>query len=423
MTARRHKEQFAPTVRSEGPPGVDWTQVQPECPACWRAWLEGGLPTDPLLSRRTHAAVVAAALALSSTAPTVVLAAGHPDHRGHAGLHDSDPGDAGVGLPVADSPSAPAAPEPDPPDADPEGPDPGTSETPPPPVSDESGPDAPGESGPAPEPPASGDENPAPQAPADPPTDQTPPAPPSSPPSAATAGPATPAVPQRMRSEQHIVIKGVSARLHRSSGLIPRKSHSPQLRAASQPAPWCSALRTRSHGRVEPSPATGPMSCVPESRSGRSRATWSAVEPRALTPGRRGRAPLGAQPRSDRHRRPDLLPHRNAPAAALKLRRRAGRPDVRSPPSPGSLSAIRSARGRTERHGRTGEHRTCVQRQGSTASEPATTARRLRIRRNRSIPGPFDRGAGPIGTRAPELELGGRGLGRMSDLVHPSGHP
>ncbi len=257
MTARRRNEQFAPTVRSEGPPGIDWTQVQPDCPACWRAWLEGDLPGGPLLSRRAHAAVVAAALALSSTAPTVVLAAGHPAHRGHAGLHDSDPGDAGVGLPVADSPSAPATPEPDPPDADPEGPDPGTAETPPPPVTDESGPDAPGDSGPAPESPAPGDENPVPQAPADPPAAQTPPAPPASPPSATTAGPTTPIAPQSMRSERHTVIKGERARVHRSSRLTTGKATASSSRPVSTRTVVLGTANTVSGaGRAQPGDRT-----------------------------------------------------------------------------------------------------------------------------------------------------------------------
>src|SRR3954468_24282906 len=122
MTARHHTDPFGPAGRSDGPPGIDWTQAVPECPACWRAWLAGDLPNGLLVSRRTHAAVAAVALALGSAAPAAVLAARPHHHRGQSSLHDSDPGDPGIGPPAADSPASPAAPEPDPPDADPEDP-------------------------------------------------------------------------------------------------------------------------------------------------------------------------------------------------------------------------------------------------------------------------------------------------------------
>src|SRR4051812_48054580 len=113
MTARHDSDPFMPTARSDGPPGIDWTQAVPECSACWRVRLAGALPTGLLVSRRTHAAVAAVALALGPAAPAAVLAAG-PYHQGQSSLHDSNPGDPGIGPPAADSPAAPAAPEPDP---------------------------------------------------------------------------------------------------------------------------------------------------------------------------------------------------------------------------------------------------------------------------------------------------------------------
>src|SRR3954471_15066829 len=125
MTPRHQSDPFMRTARSDGPPGIDWTEPLPECPACWHAWLSCDLPTGLLISRRTRAAVAAVALALGSAAPAAVLAAGPDHHRGQSGLHDSHPGDPGIGPPAADSPAAPAAPEPDPLDADPEDPDPG----------------------------------------------------------------------------------------------------------------------------------------------------------------------------------------------------------------------------------------------------------------------------------------------------------
>jgi len=224
MTARRRSEPFAPTPRMEGPPGIDWTQAAPECPACLRTWVAADLPTGALLSRRTHAALVAAVLAISSTAPTAVLAASHPHHGGHKGLHDSDPGDTGVSLPVSDSPPAPGAPEPDPPEADPESPDPGTSEVPQP-VVGESGPEAPGDGGAVPDQPAPDDENPAPQAPYPPPTSATQPTPPAEPSTATSAPPAVTGAPHGLRAQRHIIM--VRADSHRSRTLPSRQTMRP----------------------------------------------------------------------------------------------------------------------------------------------------------------------------------------------------
>src|SRR3954451_8800061 len=64
MTPRHQSDPFVPTARSDGPPGIDWTQPVPEGPGCWLAWLAGDLPTGLLISRRTHAAVAAVALTL-----------------------------------------------------------------------------------------------------------------------------------------------------------------------------------------------------------------------------------------------------------------------------------------------------------------------------------------------------------------------
>src|SRR5262245_15460231 len=106
MTAA-HRSDPTPSPRSDGPPGIDWTHGAPECPACWRAWLGGDLPTGPLLSRRTQAALAAATLALSSTAPAAVLAAEPHRYGSQPGLHDSDPLDPVVDTPGDDSGSAP----------------------------------------------------------------------------------------------------------------------------------------------------------------------------------------------------------------------------------------------------------------------------------------------------------------------------
>src|SRR4051812_1189274 len=129
MTARGSAV-FLPTPRSEGPPGIDWTPPVPDCPACWREWLAGEVPSGPLISRRTQATLAAATLALSSTAPAAVTAAQPPHNHGHAGLHDSNPGDTGVDPPGDDSPGGSGEPEPEPPDTDPDGPDPETTPAP-----------------------------------------------------------------------------------------------------------------------------------------------------------------------------------------------------------------------------------------------------------------------------------------------------
>src|SRR5262245_55582600 len=105
-----------PHARSDGPPGIDWTEPAPDCPACWRAWLTADRPTAPLPSRRTHAARAAATLALTSTAPAVVLASEPQHHHGsRAGLHDSDPLAPVVEAPGVDDDAGSA-----PVDADPE---------------------------------------------------------------------------------------------------------------------------------------------------------------------------------------------------------------------------------------------------------------------------------------------------------------
>jgi hypothetical protein len=235
MTARHPSEPFAPTARREGPPGIDWTQAAPECAACWRAWVGGDLPTNALLSPRMHAALAAATLAVSSAAPTAVLAAaGHPHQRGHTGLRESDPGDAGVNLPVGDSPPAAGTPEPDPPDADPEGPDQGTSPAPGP-VADQSGPNDPVDRGADPEPSPNGNEAPAPPITETPPPEGTVPVPSPPPPSASTVGPPVMGAVGSLRTSRHVVIRAASPSSHRSSTHRPtRKALPPTSRATTR---------------------------------------------------------------------------------------------------------------------------------------------------------------------------------------------
>jgi hypothetical protein len=231
MIARRRSEPIAPTLRTGGPPGIDWTQAAPECPACWRTWVAGDLPSNALLSRRTHAALAAATLAFSSAAPTVVLAASQPHHRSHARLNDTDPGDAGVSLPVGDSPPAPGAAEPEPPETDPEGPDQGTSPAPEP-VADQPGPDAPSDSGSEAQPSPPENEAPAPPTTEAPPSDEAAPVPSPPPPSATTTGPPETAAVQPLRTQRHVMIKGASTRSHRSSARrLPLTASPPTSRA------------------------------------------------------------------------------------------------------------------------------------------------------------------------------------------------
>jgi hypothetical protein len=108
----------------------------PECPVCRDERLAGALPADAIVGRRTQAVFAAGVLALSSAAPSAVLAA-EPDQEQEgtaapveAGATDPasdpnfDPGGASTGLPFdagpADAQAAPApdddasAPEPEP---------------------------------------------------------------------------------------------------------------------------------------------------------------------------------------------------------------------------------------------------------------------------------------------------------------------
>src|SRR4051812_4575014 len=124
---------IAPRPRSDGPPGIDRTHSAPDCPACWRSGLTGGdLSAAPLVSRRTHAALAAATLALSSTAPAVVLASEPHHSRSHAASQDSNPLDPVLEAPGNDSPSAPVDADPEPAAPDPDVPDPQTTPAPPP---------------------------------------------------------------------------------------------------------------------------------------------------------------------------------------------------------------------------------------------------------------------------------------------------
>ena len=99
----------------------------PECPVCCRERLVGALPADALVSRRTQALFAAGVLALSTTAPTAVLAA-EPDQEqegaaapepaanGDPGSDpDFDPGGDSTDLPfdVAAAPDAQSAPAPE----------------------------------------------------------------------------------------------------------------------------------------------------------------------------------------------------------------------------------------------------------------------------------------------------------------------
>ena len=99
----------------------------PECPVCRRERLVGALPAEAVVSRRTQALLAAGVLALSTAAPTAVLAA-EPDQEqqgtaapGQIGQHrsadspDFDPGGASTDLPfdAGPAPDAPASPDPD----------------------------------------------------------------------------------------------------------------------------------------------------------------------------------------------------------------------------------------------------------------------------------------------------------------------
>ena len=98
----------------------------PECPVCCRERLVGALPADALVSRRTQALLAAGVLALSTSAPTAVLAA-EPDQEqegaaapepaanGDPGSDpDFDPGGDSTDLQfdVAAAPDAQSAPDP-----------------------------------------------------------------------------------------------------------------------------------------------------------------------------------------------------------------------------------------------------------------------------------------------------------------------
>ena len=216
MTASR-RSYPTPSRRSDGPPGIDWTHAAPECPACWRDWLGGDRSTGPLLSRRTQAALAAATLALSSTAPAAVLAAEQHHHGSQAGLHDSDPLDPVIDAPGDDSGSAPGDADPEPSAPDPDVPDPETTSTPEPveqgPVGGSEDP-VDGES----EPPPADDAEPAPQAPAAPPDGDAPAPPPASDQSGpSNTAPASGIDPKRSQSQRHSVFIARSARSHRSS--------------------------------------------------------------------------------------------------------------------------------------------------------------------------------------------------------------
>ena len=80
MTASHRSDPVAPRLRSDGPPGIDWTEAAPDCPACWRARLSADLPSGTLLSRRTHAALAAVTLAPLFDRPR--LSCSHPSLTG-----------------------------------------------------------------------------------------------------------------------------------------------------------------------------------------------------------------------------------------------------------------------------------------------------------------------------------------------------
>jgi hypothetical protein len=219
MTVSHRSDSFTPRPRSDGPPGIDWTHAAPDCPACWRAWLAGDLPIGPLLSRRTHAGLAAATLALSLTAPAAALAS-EPYHRSTAGPHDSDPLDPVVETPGDDSASAPVGGDPEPPAPDPDGPGDDASPAPEPvtqvPETAPDAPDAPVDA--ESDPPPTDDADPAPEAPVTPPEGG--PSPP--PPTADQSGPSDTAPASGMNRdpsqlERHTLYIARSARSHRSS--------------------------------------------------------------------------------------------------------------------------------------------------------------------------------------------------------------
>jgi hypothetical protein len=250
MTASHRSGSFAPRPRSDGPPGIDWTHPAPDCPACWRSWLAGGeLSAAPLVSRRTHAALAAATLALSSTAPAVVLAS-EPHHpRSHAALQDSDPLDPVLEAPGNDSPSAPVDADPEPSAPDPDVPDPQTTPAPAPvaqdPVAAPAEPDDPVHSGsdPAPEPPV------PPLAAGSPPPAAT-----VDPPSAEASAPVAAGSIQPSQIKRHTVYVARTARSHRSSRLSsPARtstSRSPQTLTRTTSVPV--GTRAPAAGRARP---------------------------------------------------------------------------------------------------------------------------------------------------------------------------
>src|SRR3954451_17851884 len=65
-----------PISRIGRPAGIDWTSAAPECAVCWRRWLAADTPASRLLSRRTQAALAAAAVTISATTPAIDVAAG-----------------------------------------------------------------------------------------------------------------------------------------------------------------------------------------------------------------------------------------------------------------------------------------------------------------------------------------------------------
>jgi nucleoid-associated protein YgaU len=206
-------------VRRAGPPGIDWTLAAPECPICWRRWLAGDRLTALVLSRRTHAALTTAALAVSATTPAAVLAAGphQPHHRGASpkqlapndpaldpNLNPGGPGDATAPAPnEGDEPDDPAT---DPP---PSAAAPPTADAPDPPAAEAAPPDA--------EPPPAPEDDPAPEAPVTGPDDGTaPPAAAPAPPSASATSPVAALSPERAPTRRHVIYATRSASSHRS---------------------------------------------------------------------------------------------------------------------------------------------------------------------------------------------------------------
>ena len=222
MTASDRSYPHAQRPRSAGPSGIDWTSAASDCPACGRSLLSPDLPATPLLSRRTHAALAAAALALSSTAPAVVLAAEpHQHHRSHAGLNDSDPVDPVVEAPGDDDAgSAPGDADPEPTAPDPDVPDPETSPAPNPvaqePVGAPDEPDNPVDS--EADPPPADDAEPSPEPPVMPPEGGSAPPPPTADQSGGNITPPVAGIaPDRSRPQRHAVYMAGAARSHRSS--------------------------------------------------------------------------------------------------------------------------------------------------------------------------------------------------------------